>query len=151
MREYKELPTAYKLGVESIDKQHAKIIALLEDAVKAKSFTGQNREDLINSIIVELKNYASRHFSYEEKLMVKMQYSDIEKHLKAHKDFVDKISQFQLNTQRYTNENILGLAKFLKEWFLEHINKIDRQYLATFQMYKKLLEENGKILDDNED
>lgn len=136
MKEFKQLPPAYSLGIQNIDIQHAKIINVLEDASKAKHFSGLDREKIINDILIELKTYASTHFQYEENLMKTINFDDFENHIRYHRTFISKIVEFQKNPDRYNEKKIKELAVFLKDWFLEHINKIDRQYMAMYIMYK---------------
>ncbi len=137
MKTFKQLPDNYRLGISSVDKQHAQIIALLEDTVKSKNMSGLERETIINDIILDLKTYAKNHFQHEESLMKKIHYVDIDKHIESHKVFIEKLSSFQTNTNRYKEKEINDLVVFLKDWFLEHINKVDRKYIAMYEMYQR--------------
>lgn len=110
-----------------IDVQHKKLCSIINELHKAYL---KNVETYKLSIILkELKEYIDYHFSTEEILFEKYNYSLKEEHIKEHLSFTLKIDEF---TKQY-NENDTLLAQnmldYLKEWLLDHILNEDKKYI----------------------
>jgi hemerythrin len=83
----------FSVNVAEIDKQHQKLIALinnLNDAMKQ----GKGK-DILAEIIDELSNYAANHFAFEEKYFDKFGYPAAASHKLEHTNFVKKVSEFK--------------------------------------------------------
>ena len=81
-----------------------------------------------------LVQYTSVHFKTEEALMKEAKFPLIEEHILLHKALFEKTKKLTLETNR--NKDAERILRFLKEWWLGHINKEDKKY-APF--LKKLL------------
>ena len=66
------------------------------------------------------------HFKTEEALMAEANYPGLTAHVSLHKELVEKTRQLSINAIRDRDSEVI--LKFLKEWWLGHINKQDRQY-----------------------
>jgi hemerythrin len=119
------------VGISSIDQQHQKLIALmnqLHDAMK----NGKGKEAL-SYIIEEFSNYTKYHFQTEEQLFRKYQYPGESSHTNAHEAFVEKVHQFQKDFESGKVLLSMELLQFLKTWITEHIQKVDKQYMQFFK------------------
>ncbi len=114
-----------KLGIPIIDEQHRGIISTINSLYYFIQ-SGQGEEILRPTMII-LEQYIKIHFSTEEALLVDAKYPDIEEHFSLHKQFVKKTKKFSINTFGKKESDMV--LKFLKEWWLGHINKEDRKYI----------------------
>ncbi len=119
----------YSINIASIDKQHIKLVDLINQLHSAM-LNNQTKEVLLK-IIKGLVSYTSEHFTYEEELFEKYGYPATAEHKREHTNFVKKISDFQ---DKYTAGKLtlsMEMLTFLKEWLLKHIAGTDQKY-ATF-------------------
>ena len=124
---------AFLVGIEQIDKQHEKLIGLinhLHDAILTQKAT----RGLTTKILIELFEYTSIHFTYEEKLMEKREYPQFEIHRTQHRVFANKVHNY-LDAQQ-KGEILLNttLMSDLMQWLSGHILKTDKlfgEYLTS--------------------
>lgn len=118
----------YSVKVVEIDKQHMKLIDLineLHDAMK----NGKTKEAL-KEILNELTAYSISHFATEEKYFEQFQYPETVRHKKEHSDFVSRVVDFQ---NKFAEGKVLlsiQILDFLKNWLLSHIQGTDKKYTS---------------------
>lgn len=117
---------AYSLGIEQIDDQHKQLVEVLNKLYNAMS-KGQTKE-IIGQVIDDLRRYTISHFSYEENLMRKHGYPELNSHIKIHKAFVDKIDEFKTRLLVKDMTLTLDIVGFLKDWLVNHIMGTDKKY-----------------------
>ena len=69
----------YSVGVPKLDRQHAYLFELAQRLVKHI-----DEKEILEKTIAELYRYVEQHFAYEESVMEKAHYDDVESHRKAH-------------------------------------------------------------------
>lgn len=137
-----ELPEKYKTGHDNIDSHHAHLFNILYTIVNIMKnkdkYSIKQIDEEIYRLFVELHNYTQNHFKYEERIMEKLNYPDLDNHKELHKGFIKKI----LDIQKYTakdgkisliNETIM----FLRDWYLEHIFVEDKKIIAHQKTIEK--------------
>jgi hemerythrin len=120
----------FSVNVAEIDKQHQKLIALinsLNDAMKQ----GKGKESLAG-IIDELSNYAANHFAFEEKYFDKFGYPAAASHKLEHTNFAKKVSEFKNGFDSGRLALTIEVMAFLKDWLQNHIQGIDKKYSSFF-------------------
>lgn len=123
----KELET----GIEEIDRQHRSLFETANKLYEAKSMGESALEKQMGLIIDELIAYAEEHFLAEEELMRLCEYKGLTKHKKSHQNFHDEIlrTKEQLRKRKPDLFMALEIYNYLIDWMLEHISKVDREYL----------------------
>lgn len=126
---------SYSVGIAEIDKQHKKLFeignriyetAQLEDDV--------DHFDEIASILDELKQYAQYHFDYEEKLMEKCNYANLENHKIEHYFFTKKLNKVNLEEiDSAQDQAIMKLLDFTANWITGHILNTDKKYIEAIK------------------
>lgn len=117
----------YELGVEDIDLQHHYFLNLINKiAVETSKL---NDKQYLDSLINELVAYARFHFISEETMMLHSRYPGYEEHHRLHLELIDGLgiemhNMLSHETQIERDESII----FLKNWFLNHTNGVDRQF-----------------------
>ena len=120
------------LGISIIDEQHRGLISTINSLYYF--IQAGHGNETIDSTMIMLKQYTNVHFKTEEALMAEAGYPAIKEHIALHKELSGKTKKFSIDVNRNDDPDIL--LKFLKEWWLGHINKEDRKY-APF--LKKLM------------
>lgn len=119
---------AFSVGVASVDVQHKKLVELINrlyDAMRA----GQGSA-VVSGIVKELSDYTVEHFTYEEGLMQKAGYPGLAAHKVEHKNFVDKVGDFEKGLSNGKIFVTIEVMTFLGDWLRNHIMGIDKQYSA---------------------
>ncbi|WP_136810207.1 bacteriohemerythrin [Desulfosediminicola flagellatus] len=128
-----EWEVSFSIGDETIDKQHQKWIALYNkvDKMLLESNPTEFAEMKVEAL-EEMKQYALYHFSYEENFMKKINYPDLPRHWRLHKDFDYKV--FELIRQIESGGILLHseLLTVMRDWLIEHILKEDMK-IRQFQ------------------
>ena len=85
--------------------------------------------------MIILEQYIDVHFKTEEALMAEANYPALEEHKVLHKELAKKTKSYSMNINRDMDSDVV--LKFLKDWWLSHINKEDRKCAPYL---KKLLD-----------
>lgn len=118
----------YMTGIPLIDGEHETLFEIIGDAndlVKAELL--HDKYDEIVGILEKLKNYTKEHFQDEEELMESINYPGIKAQKMAHKAFVAKLEEIDLEQVDQDQQGYLEeLMEFLFNWLSNHILKSDK-------------------------
>ena len=113
-----------EIGIPIIDEQHRGLVSAIN------SFHYFIKEDrgikMVKPIIMTLVEYIDVHFKTEEPLMKAAGYPDFDNHILLHRKLTEKTARIAEEVI-YKGDATIAL-NFLKEWWLNHINNVDRQY-----------------------
>ena len=120
------------VGVEALDNDHRKLIALLNqlhDLVR-----GVRSDVTAHRIVQDLVRYTEYHFDCEERLMRLIRYPEYEEHVNLHRDLKRRLIAFDQKFQSHPDSEVLVLPlfDFLSDWLMRHILREDmklRPYL----------------------
>ncbi len=114
------------VGVPTLDRQHQKLIGLLNGLHEAMR-AGQGHA-VLDQTIGELATYTQTHFATEESLMARHDYPEAAAHKAEHAALIDQVAEYR----RKVEEGQLGvsteLIAFLKDWLQNHILGTDKRY-----------------------
>ena len=83
-------------------------------------------DDLVY-LVEELKNYTKYHFQHEEEYMESIDYQAIFIQRVQHKDFIEKLDNFNIDEEDSEHEDtIIDLLNLITEWLIDHILKMDK-------------------------
>lgn len=123
-----EFKDEFRTGIESIDKEHAKLFEIANKAYETlmDDFI-PDKYDYIVEILNELKDYAYTHFKHEEEYMMSINYRKLFSQKAMHNEFIQKISEYDLSDlDENQKDAIVGILNFLNDWLVEHILKSDK-------------------------
>lgn len=125
----------FNIGVPAIDKQHKKLVGMIN--ALADNLEPTN----IFDTVMEMSQYADEHFDYEEQMMFRCGCDQLHEHKQQHLLFRQKTSE--LAGQDYTNgQHDLDAFNYLCEWLINHILTMDVNYKYCFLAeYKREQEE----------
>lgn len=123
---------AYRVGVDSLDRQHQQLFSLMNEVYRELK-EGASSEQIKGSLD-ELLVAAQNHLQHEEMLMDRANYEDARQHKDIHaKLMIDmrRLGEHYQNTG--TDQALLELVLFLKQWLISHIFKTDKLYSESMQ------------------
>jgi hemerythrin len=116
------------VGVEELDTQHKKLIAIINDLDSAM-IQGHGK-DVLGEVITELIEYVKIHFGAEEGYLRKARYPDFGAHQDQHTAFIQKISSFKSDYEAGKAGLSVEIMAFLKVWIIQHIKSSDKKYIS---------------------
>ena len=111
----------FEVGVPEIDLQHQKLVRIINEL--AAAIVENRRLPDVRVLFRGLMDYAASHFQSEEQLMEGSPLPEHEKtgHRKAHRYFVEVISETMLRTDLLRSEVSEQVLQFLTTWLISHI------------------------------
>jgi len=123
--------SSYELGIASIDEQHKKLVAILNDLYVA--FMEKKINEQAEPVLQQLKEYTHYHFNAEEKIFARYGYSDSKKHIKEHTDFIAGIAELENDFKLGKPGIPYKMVNFLRSWLSSHIMQSDKEYATYFK------------------
>jgi hemerythrin len=121
----------FSVNIREIDEQHKKLVENINKLHEAIS-AGEGNE-VLESILQSLVDYAHTHFDAEEKLMKLYEYPEYEQHKKEHDDLTQKVIEME---KKYKESGSIAMPlhvmKFLKGWLEDHLLNTDKKYVPFF-------------------
>ena len=121
---------SFSVKVHLIDRQHQKLFSLANeyyDAVQVAS-----SKPALFKLLDGLAEYATVHFSTEERYFAQFNYEDAEAHKNEHKILSAKIVDLKSKVKVGINVEDDDVSKFLQIWLEAHIKGTDHKYMACF-------------------
>ena len=119
------LSDAYKIGIDSVDHEHRFLIGIYNDLV-GKIDKG-NPDDLIETVIKKLFDYADYHFASEERVMISTGYPGLELHRRQHESFVHALNDLVTERTGDKSADLRRVMIFVGTWIRGHILITDKQ------------------------
>jgi len=126
------------VGIESLDNDHKRLIAILSQLMTAKNENLQ--QDSINDIFLQLEYYCQSHFKREEDILANIAYQQLDAHKRSHQDFINKIPELKQQWFTDTSESEVIKEKivlFLQQWLVKHILEEDLDYVAALHCHQE--------------
>jgi hemerythrin-like metal-binding protein len=114
------------VGITSIDRQHQKLIELINELEKAARTRQESKT--LDSVLSELWFYTENHFKTEEALMQKYNYPGLKSHKVEHQALMNRVADFRRKFENGTLTDVHDLANFLMGWLEGHILVTDKKY-----------------------
>ncbi len=123
---YIEWNESLSVRIESIDKQHKKLINMIN--IFYINIRDKSNNDLISDLITKMKEYTIIHFKTEEDYFRKYNYPALDKHNQEHDKFIKKVADLE---KRFNENKVIlsyEITSYLKEWIKDHIQLSDKKY-----------------------
>lgn len=121
----------YNFGIDVIDQQHMRIVALINQLYAVQS---SRQREPVAEVIDELVDYTLSHFAFEEELMEEAGYAFSHAHKRVHEIFVRRVNEYRMRFQAGEDvaEELRGL---LSRWLINHIRGEDRSYVDCLKRH----------------
>lgn len=116
----------YLIGIEEIDSQHRRIIDQINYLID--NLNSKDKASISHWIIANLDKYSEEHFSTEEHYLRKINYPDLDNHLKLHQAFKLKTVKSSVKVMKGQEDVSEETISFLKSWWTDHILKADMEF-----------------------
>jgi hemerythrin len=114
-------------GIEVIDNQHRRIVAILNALQEAQEDGDRQGTD---AVLDELVDYTLSHFTFEEALIEDAGYEFCRAHQRLHEIFANRIQQYR-DRFRAGEDIAEELRVMLSRWLFQHIRSDDRAYVDS--------------------
>jgi hemerythrin-like metal-binding protein len=125
-RSYLEWKDEYSVGIDSIDRQHRRLVNLINQLHTAVTYS--TGEEFEREALDELVDYTKTHFTYEEGLMEQNGYPDFDEHKAQHKQMIEKVGEVLAEYEKDQDTAMNNALSYLSDWLINHINGTDKQY-----------------------
>lgn len=112
--------------VEEMDKQHLRLVALLNNTYKL--LKEGKRGEALEFFKKELLSYTEYHLSEEEKFMEKIGYPELENHKKVHEIFRREIQNLAPHIEKGDPKAFREALSYVWGWLYNHIAKTDKKH-----------------------
>lgn len=115
------------VGVDVIDNQHKGIISRINNLLNAMS-QGKGKDE-VGKVLTFLADYVVKHFTAEEGLMKKYNFSGYPEQQAEHAKFIKDFSLLknEFETRGVTSTLVLQTQRQLCDWLTNHITNKDKQ------------------------
>lgn len=125
----------YNIGIPQIDKQHRKLVSLINLLSEAEMNGG-----MVSYVFDDLDLYVKEHFRAEEELLRAFEYPDFEAHKQEHRTFEGWLSAVRQSFNLGGSSAHLiaqSMNAYLRNWLINHILESDMAYRDTLTVSKK--------------
>ena len=132
----------FRTQIPLVDKEHETLFDLVRQTYELvhDEFRVDKFDDIIE-IIEELRDYTIKHFADEERYMKSINYDGLAEQVAAHTAFVEKLNNIDFDEIDRDQEDALDkLIKFLLNWLVQHILKVDKKMPYVEEAALKLAE-----------
>jgi hemerythrin len=119
----------YSVGDPLLDTQHKQIIDAINELYEAMQ--NNSPQEVIKPILNRLVQYTFNHFKYEEETLQAIEYPDYLEHKALHDKMRKQTFDLKKNADLVTGNILL---KFLKEWWVVHIQSEDKKYKPYLEL-----------------
>ena len=109
----------YLLGQEQVDAEHRSLFDLINDFYDA--YMEDRDRNRVLALFNRLVDYAQKHFTNEERLMVEAGYPDLDAHRQHHERLFEQIFRLNERLQDRAINPEHDTVKFLRNWLGDHI------------------------------
>ena len=114
------------VGVKAMDDQHGIIMDTMND-LRQMIVQGRERKAICNQMD-RLIEFTQMHFECEEQLLEQQDFPGLQDHRTAHRRLLSQIQATAEHAKHSEDVEIQALFHFLRAWYTEHIEGLDRQY-----------------------
>lgn len=116
----------YSVNVEEIDRQHRKLIEMIEDVYSA--IHSDDDKAIVKPTLDKLLDYTAYHFVTEEKLLELYRYPDLPKHKEDHNTLMWRVLDLRSRYEAGEGVEAKEVLDFLTGWLKNHLLFSDKKY-----------------------
>ena len=118
---------------EVIDAHHGRLIHYINELDQGLVKGHADDRFLLMDVVEKLLDYTEYHFTAEEAYMEKYQYPELKAHSEEHEAFIDEIKRIKILIEKDSENVTTEILSYLKSWFLNHVQIIDKKYALFFK------------------
>ncbi|OGV33246.1 MAG: hypothetical protein A2020_05900 [Lentisphaerae bacterium GWF2_45_14] len=125
--------TRYETGVELIDRQHKKLVSIINDLYSGLHSKYKDKSEAFAKAAKDAVDYVRTHFHDEEEWMFETSYPEIESQKEWHRKFIEVLLKKTKEFDEGRTYSAFEFLKFLKEWLISHIAIEDKKFRFHIQ------------------
>ncbi len=131
-----EWNTKYALGIPVVDTQHQQLFRLSNE-LDTELQAGIRPEE-IDAMLVHIGEYATRHFTMEEKYMAESNYPGLAEQQEAHQAFANRFAELydEFREKGLNREIVDTLRRELTDWVRKHVTGLDQRFGAYYKEHR---------------
>ena len=122
-------------GEERIDADHQDMVLTINNIHEAVE-QGESRWDVL-IILKALVKLTYEHFSYEECLMMVVDYHESEVHMDEHQNLHSIANILAYNIEVSNKEIVFDTIDFFEDWFIDHVENMDAKFGSFLKTHNK--------------
>ena len=115
----------YSVGEDDMDRQHQILFDYVNEFFDASIHMPTSTK--LIPILDKITDYTKYHFDEEEEHMEKNNYPGLELHKSIHASLIKSLNEF-IDKVKEEPETTMEVRHFLKQWLIDHIKCVDRDY-----------------------
>lgn len=123
--------TTFSVKNEMLDDEHRKIMSALNRLYCLEKEEGFG--PIAKSTLQDLMQYTERHCAHEEQMMKQCGYDAIDGHALIHHKLIQRTRELTMWIPGDDQDEFLDHIISLNDWWVNHIQSIDRQYIPVMQ------------------
>ncbi len=129
---YIEWSDEFSVNVREIDAHHKKLVEKIN--LLHQSLLDNKGSEAQKIIVTGMVEYAGFHFTAEEKLMLRHNYPEYQRHKAEHGRFTEMALDLQKRINNSGFVLTLEILSFLRSWLQDHILVADKKYSQHFNL-----------------
>ncbi|MBT6050668.1 MAG: hemerythrin family protein [Candidatus Scalindua sp.] len=121
----------YSVGISIIDKQHKRLVSIINDAIVVRQHSGDPK--MVLEILDEMTKYAQDHFKTEESYMKEFHYPEYQLHQEEHINFSYKTISYRNKVISGDSQIANEILEYLTKWLFNHILVTDKKFVDCFK------------------
>jgi hemerythrin-like metal-binding protein len=121
----------YSVGHDELDVHHQRMFTIINDLYDALITRASPSQ--LTALFRSASDYAQMHFQAEEDVMRAAQYPGLAAHQKAHRLYIQRLEGLLPGALSSPTDLSSDLLRFLKEWLVNHILKMDQAYAGHLE------------------
>ena len=117
----------HSVGHKELDAHHRQMFTTINELYE--SIRTHASSTLISALFRKALDYGLMHFQAEEAVMNKVQYSGLTAQTIAHQSYTRRLENLLQGSVLKPDQLSHDVLQFLKDWWLNHILKMDRAYV----------------------
>ena len=119
----------YEVNVSKIDRQHRKIVDILNKLYDLQETTSDRRK--IEKIFDDLRAYIATHFKTEEAYLKEIKCAKFDRQREEHNAFIDTVCSYQKEYFKEKPLALINLFNYVWDWFANHILTVDKECMVN--------------------
>jgi len=128
----------YDTGIELLDNQHKKLVDLTNELYSACMSADVHLSEIFKDSMSKMVDYVHHHFSTEVEFMKKINYPELQHHIKMHDELIRDILTSAKDAKEDKKFVANNFTRTLIEWILSHIAVHDKEYALYVKEQKRL-------------
>ena len=122
-----DLNDTFKIGVDSIDQEHAFLVGLYNDLAR-RIESDDTPGALMETAVQKLFGYADYHFASEERVMRLTGFPELDHHRRQHESFIRSLNDLVADRGAGDRAALRAIAAFVGQWIRGHILVTDKLF-----------------------